>query len=99
VFHAFLLARGVFASIDVPGALSTSSATARVGINAKGEIVGQYLGADGRVRGFLLNSDGFTTIDFEGVTATVATGINPEGNIVGNYRDLAGRAHGFLLRR
>jgi uncharacterized membrane protein len=48
--HGFLISGGEFTTIDVPGA----SATAALGINASGEIVGQYSDATGG-HGFLLS--------------------------------------------
>jgi uncharacterized membrane protein len=98
----FLLSRGVFTTIDVPGTLGTlgtGPAGSLAGINAKGEIVGASQ-ASGKIRGFLRDTDGsFTTIDFPDTMFVRATAINPQGDIVGYYRDLSGRDHGFLLRR
>ena len=48
--HGFLISGGAFTTIDVPGA----SATAALGMNAKGGIVGSYSDAKG-VHGFLLS--------------------------------------------
>jgi uncharacterized membrane protein len=89
---------GAFSSIDVPGALSTGLPGTRAGINPKGEIVGPYLGQDGKIRGFVLSAGRFTTIDFPDTASVLAQGINPEGTIVGYYRDLSGRDRGFVLR-
>jgi hypothetical protein len=47
--HGFLLSRGVFSSIDVPGAILTNA----FGINERGEIVGVYEDAAG-FHGFVL---------------------------------------------
>lgn len=71
--------------------------TAAKGINARGDIVGSYVGSDNKTRGFLLK-DGlnsllaggplqFSTIEFPaaGVRSTSANGINPQGEIVGSY--------------
>jgi uncharacterized membrane protein len=99
--HGFLLRRAEFTSIDVPGATGTSA----FGINAHGAIVGAY--CDGTIdpcpflgngnRGYLLQGDQFTTIDFPGATATVARKINVRGEIAGFYVDPSGAVHGFLL--
>jgi len=48
--HGFLLSKGNFSTIDVPGALITEASD----INANGEIVGSYLDASFNVHGFLL---------------------------------------------
>ena len=61
--------------------------------------MGPYTGPDGKMRGFLLDGQGFTTIDFPNTQQTLAAGINPQGHIVGYYKDLNGRDHGYLLRR
>jgi probable HAF family extracellular repeat protein len=50
VEHGFVYDRGVFTSLDVPGA----SATVAFGINARGQIVGAYDDTDtGVFHGFL----------------------------------------------
>jgi uncharacterized membrane protein len=76
--HGFLLDKGVFSRIDVPGALSTLP----LGINNRGQIVGFY--SDGVIgHGFLLRKDTFTTIDVLGVVlSTVAFSINERGQIL-----------------
>jgi hypothetical protein len=99
-YSMFLRSRnGDFTTINVPGALSTGLAGTLAGINPRGEIVGPFIGADGKTRGFLLNASGYHTIDFPDTQFVIAGSINPQGDIVGHYRDLAGRDRGFLLRR
>ena len=75
------------------------------GINERGDIVGTYcnfalpcLLTPTGTHGFLITSDGFTTIDVPGTVATAAIGINARGDIVGEYSDALG-THGFLLGR
>jgi len=46
--HAFVLRRGTFTTIDVPGAVATFGR----GINARGDIVGNYIDGTG-THGFL----------------------------------------------
>src|SRR5215472_6172005 len=70
-----------FTAIDFPGA----TATFAIGINPRGDIVGNYTVA-GHTHGFVLSGDSFTTIDFPGAAFTQATGIDPRGDIVGYYR-------------
>jgi hypothetical protein len=62
-------------------------------INPRGDIVGDYVSADGRTHGYLLSGGQFTTIDFPGATFIIPWGINPRGDIVGRV----GVGHGFLL--
>jgi len=91
--HGFLLSKGAFTTIDVPGA----SLTYVSGINPDGDIVGQYVNATGD-HSFLLSKGAFTTIDVPGAYSTGAFAINPEGNIVGLYiKDT--RVQGFLLSK
>ena len=92
--HGFLLSGGEFAAIDFPGAHGTLAN----GINARGDIVGRYLGDDGLEHGYVLSGGQFTTIDFPGAIFTNAIGINPRGDIVGSYRGADNVSHGFLLR-
>jgi uncharacterized membrane protein len=88
-----------YTTIDYPSLTTTT--TIAWGINARGDVVGEYFDAGGR-HGFLLRRGTFTPIDFPGAL-TSARGINPGGDIVGVYRrpdesPLTG-AHGFLLTR
>lgn len=86
-----LIARGVFSTIDVPGATYTECDDS----NGAGQIVGTYDDAGGVTRGYLLDKGTLTTIDVPGSIATYAYGINAGGRIVGRYRDSAGDSHGF----
>ena len=63
--HGFLLSKGAFTAIDVPGA---TFGTEAAGINPEGDIVGTYYTpTDGFCpHGFLLSKGAFTTIDFPG---------------------------------
>ena len=88
--HGFLLSKGTFTTIDVPGAFGT---TAR-GINPKGNIVGFFFDATG-FHGFLFSKGAFTTIDAPDSLFTVVFSINPEGSIVGS----TSAGHGFLLSK
>jgi len=98
--HGFLLSQGTFATVDVPGASSTTA----FGINPEGDIVGDYSTTvgpcadvpDAGCHGFLLSKGTFTTIDVPGAFGTTARGISPEGTIVGFYLNATG-FHGFLF--
>ncbi|HXF96581.1 MAG TPA: hypothetical protein VNI61_10840 [Gemmatimonadales bacterium] len=84
-----------FTTIEVPGARATTA----WGINARGDIVGSYVDANGASHGFLLQGGVFTTIDQPGADGSQARGIGPNGEIVGIYsndEEPAVNAHGFL---
>jgi uncharacterized membrane protein len=88
----------VFASIDVPDAISTSV----LGINARGEVVGAYRDPSNRQHGYVWSGEAFQTIDFPGAIVTDARGISPDGDIVGAYRNPGEppvNAHGYRLTR
>jgi len=83
-----------FVKIDVPNSTQTEAH----GINARGDIVGSYIDADGVPHGFLLRKAVFETIDVPGAAETLsARGINARGDIVGNIHDSAFNRHGYLL--
>ena len=88
--------KGVFTTLDVPG----SDLTEAVGLNDRGQVVGDYRDAStGVFHGFAWDAGVFSTIDvpFPGATSTAAQGINRFGDIVGFYDDANGR-HGFLFK-
>ncbi len=92
-WHAFLLRTdGTFDKIDVPN----SVATVPRGINAQGDVVGDYGTADGGTYGFLLRKGVFSRIEFPDAVFTRAFGINARGWIVGNWRDTSWVRHGML---
>jgi uncharacterized membrane protein len=106
--HGFLLSKGNFTTIDVPGASDTFAN----GINPKGDIVGTYFQScfPCSTHGFLLSNGVFTTIDFPGalsntvIVGTLLNGINAEGDIVGYYASVKigsidVHTHGFLLSK
>lgn len=84
-----------FTQIDVPNA----SATFAQGINARGDIVGRYLDADGAVHGFLMHKGAFSTIDVPKAFSTGARAINAQGDVVGRTVDGNGNGHGYLATR
>ncbi len=82
-------------------AYPAATATTAWGINAGGDVVGDYVDPAGVRHGFLLQNGEFTTIDVPNAL-TSARAISPGGNIVGIYRgasEPAVNAHGFLLSR
>jgi uncharacterized membrane protein len=54
-------------------------------MNARGQVVGDFLDASGRWDGFLHHEGGFERISFPGSAWTYAYGINDRGDIVGTY--------------
>src|SRR5262249_49526852 len=92
VCHGYLLSRGEFRSIDIPGATQTHAN----GINPRGDIVGLYTDAGGVQHGFLQSGPEISTIDFPGATLTTAGGISPSGDVVG-HQVSGGVRHGYLL--
>jgi hypothetical protein len=83
-----------FVRIDPPASVETQATS----INARGDIVGRYVGPDHVSHGFLLRKGVFTTIDVPDAFATLgARGINARGDIVGNFLGSDFLAHGFLL--
>jgi len=90
--------KGTFTAIDFPG----STYTRPLGINAEGDVVGNYRDTSGTSHGFVMNEAGFNTVDYPGALFTVATGINARGTIIGYYCPTApcgpiNTYHGFLL--
>jgi probable HAF family extracellular repeat protein len=98
----FVLDHGRFRTIEHPDAATTTLA---FGINNRGQIVGYYDDADGRLHGFLRTRHGrYRTIDAPGAYATAATRINDRGQITGDVfttreRFEQGLKRGFLLDR
>jgi uncharacterized membrane protein len=96
VHHGFLLRKGVFTTIDVPGAAETWAAR---GINARGDIVGNFDEADYIAQhGHQLSNGQFTQIDYPGSSATVVERINNAGDITGTWFDALGNVSGFIRR-
>ena len=80
-----------YSRIDVPN----STLTIVRGINARGDIMGSYVGSDGVGHDFLLRNGIFSNIVYPGDAA--ARAMNARGDIVGAFGDADG-GHGFLLR-
>jgi uncharacterized membrane protein len=98
--HGFLLSHGLFTTIDVPGAVSTSAR----GISPTGDIVGSYMvpvsaapwgdpaycpaaGSPPCTKGFLYSQGQFSTIRFPGHPGAIPQRITPGGSIYGCYHD------------
>ena len=93
--HGFVLSKGEYTQIDVPGA----SVTTVNGINANGEFVGSYI-VDGGLPHAFLWSKGVFTAPFEppGAIRSAAGTINAQSQMVGTYRHVSDPARrlGFL---
>jgi probable HAF family extracellular repeat protein len=92
-YHSFLRTKGIYTTLDVPGAMETRAA---FGINDSGQIVGLYYDANSHSHAFLLSGGVYTTVDVPDAVSTTAFGINAAGDIVGAFADQKG-THGFLL--
>ena len=91
-------ARPGFAIEDLgtlPGGFAGGVARAD-GINNAGDIVGQYVDADGNAFGFILSDGVYATIEVPGSAATATFSINAQGQIVGSYDDADGVTHGYV---
>jgi hypothetical protein len=91
----FLLSRGHFTDLAVPGASSTMA----LGVNNFDEVVGVYTpSGTTELHGFTWTPQrGFTTVDDpNGAGTTTINGVNDFGQVVGFYVDGAGNTDGFL---
>lgn len=80
IAKAYIIDHGVYTEFSV----GSAPFTAAWDVNQSGEVVGVY--NDGtKLRGFLRNRAGLTSVEFPGATATQAFGINASGDIVGVY--------------
>lgn len=90
VVHGFTLQRGVFTTLDVPGA----SATTPNWITPQGMIVGGFLDASGASHGFIFQGGKFMTVDFPNANGTVLTSLNSAGELTGEWCVVASCASG-----
>jgi hypothetical protein len=101
--HGFLLSRGRYVTVDVPGSfigLTGALPTNLRGINPAGDIVGIYVappgssagctiaGAPPCVKGFLLHQGTFSTVLVAGHEGSIPSRITPKGDIYGCYHDV-----------
>jgi len=89
--HGFLVSRGRYRSLDVPGAHGSSAS----GLNKSGEVVGFFYTATGPRTPFVYGHGRFTPLVVPGAVEAVATGINESGRVIGLYDD-GERVHSFL---
>jgi hypothetical protein len=87
--------RGRFTTIQIPGARQVQA----LGINARGQIVGDYLAADGTTHGYLRDHGRIITVDgLAGAAGATVFDINDHAQMVGLYYGSAGEFHAFSLR-
>lgn len=82
-----------YTKIDVPNGSQTFARN----INARGDIIGSYVDADGVSRDFLLRNGVYSNIDYPDNAGESARAINARGDIAGVLSDADGN-HGFLFR-
>jgi hypothetical protein len=83
--------------LRVPGATYTTM----TGMNDRGQIVGNFTGADGRQHGYVWSAaDDFRTIDPPGSKETGLTAIGNDGTLMGYYKTDEEPSHeyGFVMR-
>ena len=93
--HSYVVTKKGITTFDFPAPGVTF--TEVWDVNPSGTIVGYYNPVTSH--GFVLDANGFRTIDVENALWTRIFGINPQGDMVGNYADRNNRIHGFLIRR
>jgi uncharacterized membrane protein len=94
--NVFLWRHGHFTTYAHPLAEAARKMTCGFGINSQGQIVGHYVDGNGK-HGFLLDEEGWTSLDVAGWKALDPQGINSEGEIVGVYTDIVtNKFHGFF---
>lgn len=93
--HGFLDNAGMFTTLDVPGAMSTSL----LGLNDLGEAVGFDVDAMGAMHGIVCSVTALTCTQFDdpaGIGTTTFNGLNDLGQVVGFYVNGAGNTIGLL---
>jgi uncharacterized membrane protein len=93
--NGFLLRRGRFTTLRVPGSLETQA----VGINNRTQVVGEYIDPSGTYRGFLWQRGRFSTVDGPGSLGGAVLDINDRGQMVGVHDAADGSKRGFLLSK
>ena len=95
-YHGFVVESGTYSPIDFPLARYTT-----VGGIDGDNLVGSYVGTDGRSHGYLFDGANFTTIDPPQTSPFIANGTEAAGishnRIVGTYIDSSARTHGYVF--
>ena len=92
--HGFLLDKGRFTTIDVPGRDWDRNLWHQM---RRGRSLVWYFEARSRTHGFLLDNGTFVTIDVPGAPNTRAHGIDATGRIAGIYETACFTFPGFVL--
>jgi hypothetical protein len=88
----FLLNAGVLTTVNFPGAMSTQA----LGLNNKGDVVGDFVDSMGVMHGFVFDGTNYTEVDAPNSTSTTINGINDKGQIVGFFTDANQNTIGFV---
>jgi hypothetical protein len=102
--YTYNIKTGKFALVTKPGAPTGGNAPslAALGINNRGDVVGEYTTPGHTMAGFIkLAGGGFHTIAVTGAIETVAIGVNDNDTVVGAYINgpgSDGSIHGFIWR-
>jgi len=91
---AYIIRRGAFSPLEVPGATQTAAWD----VSPSGLVVGLYRDSAGVFHGFHYDGQTFARVDVPGATATRVFGVNAHGDVVGAFVDAGGRTHGFLAQ-
>src|SRR5262249_26502582 len=102
-FHGYVLEKGVYRTVDFPGAQNTRAND----INTAGDLAGSYVddgsynntgGSNGtKEHGFIYRGGVFTTIEFPGASYTEVWRISDHGQVLGRYQSGNRGTHVFLL--
>ena len=90
---AYIIRRGAFSPLEVPGATQTAAWD----VNPAGLVVGVYRDAAGTFHGFHSDGQVFGRVDVPGATATRVFGVNVHNDMVGLRRH-SRTTHGFLAQ-
>jgi len=82
----FIMSGGTITTYNYPISGGGMSSTYIVGIDAAGDVAGDYQDASGNGHGFIYTGGTYYDIDAPGATNTAVVGINSLGSLVGNYR-------------
>ena len=94
--HGFMLSKGSFVTIDIPGAVQILLNRN----NDAGTIVDDYQdGTSGVTHGFVRRHGQVSIVDGPGSSFTRLRGINERGTIVGWFADSNGNLHGLEAKR
>jgi hypothetical protein len=94
--EGFITSGGTTTTYNYPG--SAAASTRVIGIDAAGDVAGDYQDASGNGHGFIYTGGAYYDIDAPTATATAVVGINSLGSLVGNYRVGQGPIQAFIAQ-